>query len=44
MFFSRGNEGSDSEETREGASGEGEYVEWEFFLLSSAVDKQVEYI
>ena len=39
MSYSRGNEGSDSEETGEEASGEGEGEE--FFLLSSAVDEQV---
>ena len=42
MSFSGGNEGSDSEETREEASREGECEGKEFFLLSSAVDKQVE--
>ena len=43
MSFSRGNEGSDSASTspRDDTFGEGE--EEVFSLLSSAVDKQVEY-
>ena len=42
MSYSRGNEGSNSEDTGEEASREGECEGKEFSLLSSAVDKQVE--